>query len=354
MQAVARPPSMPDFVFSHAGSHRVLAWPRYKLKECWTLVLCLLQLRTCEGTVIVHNWRGGNAFRFTSDFRKRRAARVDPDLARAPIIDAHAIGGPIRLLALCLAAFTALLPTRGILFLVRAVMPRRIDTLVVFCDGHLSGFALVLAGQCHGASTLSLQHGLYRNDDAGSIMGIRNFVADRICLWDARTYRTFLDAGVCANRLLQVGEYGFAALSSACERQTDLMLLCPPYDVRQIATFVQLADVLPKHLRVVWSLHPMLRKTFRLSQVAVATTSPRPALAICGDSGALMDALARHIPIVTISDRKLATSHMTLKEASTADGGRLAMLCEQASRSLREDRRLFGFDNGPDLAGGTS
>lgn len=336
---------VPKFTFIHAGSDKPLAWIKYKLKECWTLVLCLLQLRRHEGAVIVHNWHGGSGLKFTREFRDRRAAEVGPRLTEAPIVEAHAIAMPLRLLALGLAALLALLPVAWIVAVTRALLPRRIDPLVVYCDGHLSGFVLVLAASARGTATLTLHHGLYRNDDRGSVMGIRNFVADRICLWDGCTRQTFLDAGVAQERLLQVGEYGFGGLSQDGMRQADLALLCPPYNVRQIEIFKHLNAVLPGGIQTVWSLHPMLRADHpELTQVTVATVDPRPAVAICGDSGALMDALARNIPIITVSDRPLAAAHLTMQEARDARPGTLEKLIQRAGDSLAEDRRLFGFD----------
>lgn len=336
---------IPKFNFLHAGSNKPLAWPKYKLKECWTLILCLLQLPRQESALIVHNWYGGTALKFTRDFRDRRAPKANSQLQEARIIEAHALAQPLRFLALGLAVFLALLPVAGIVTITRMLLPAQLKTLVVYCDGHLSGFALVLAARARGSQTLTLHHGLYRNDDQGSIMGIRNFVADRICLWDVCTRQSFVDAGVAQERLLQVGEYGFDGLSSTEEQQTDLALLCPPYDAHQFEVFKHLNSVLPTGIQAVWSLHPMLRAEYRdLPQVTVAAADPRPSVAICGDSGALMDALARHIPIVTVADRQLSGAHLTLQEAKTVDQATLKAVIDRAGKSLAADREFFGFD----------
>jgi hypothetical protein len=347
-------PQTPKFKFIHAGSNKPLAWPKYKLKECWALVLCFLQLRGQEGAVVVHNWYSNDTLKFTHEFHGRRAAKVAPKLEEATIIEAHAIAKTLRFLAIGLATLLALFPVATIIAITRMLLPPKIKTLVIFCDGHLSGFALVLAARAQGAETLTLHHGLYRSDDKGSIMGILNFVADRICLWDGSTRQAFLDAGVAQDRLLQVGEYGFGKLSSEAAQKANLALLCPPYNLRLLGIFKHLSSVLSEDIQTVWSLHPMLRADHKdLSQVTVATVAPRPSVVICGDSGALMDALARNIPVITIADRPLAVAHLTLNEAKTVDRTTLDGLWGLAQRSLKEDRLMFGFEPDPNATNGT-
>ena len=335
---------MPGFTFLHAGSDKPFAWPRYKLKECWTLALCLLKLSKVDGPVIVHNWWNDGALKFTHEFKERRAAQVDPRLTDAPIIRPHGATTFTRALALAPALLLALLPMRTLLALVRMCMRDSIGPLVVYCDGHLSGFLLVLAARAKGATTLTLHHGLYRPDDKGSVMGIRNFVSDYICLWDGHTKRSFEEVGVDADRLLQVGEYGFGNLKANGETKKKLAMLCPPYDVRQIGLFRHVETLLQGDFQTKWSLHPMLRADHPdLSQAKVAAIDPRPAVAICGDSGVVMDALARGIPIITVSDRPLATTHLTPKAATGVDAATIGTLIRQAHENLANDQRAFGF-----------
>jgi len=80
-----------------------------------------------------------------------------------------------------------------------------------------------------------------------------------------------------------------------------------------------------------------------LSQARVVAIDPRPAVAICGDSGVVMDALARDIPIITVSDRPLATTHLTLKAATSVDAATFGILIRQAHENLVNDQRAFGF-----------
>lgn len=337
----------PDFVFLHHESAKLLAWPKYKAKECWTLVLCIMKLRkVTQGAVIVHNWWGGSSLRFTRGFASERAASIDPRLARAPIIEPHS--GPLlqRLIALFFAVLLAMLPVTLILKVTGWLFPSRIDTLGVYADGHLAGYALICAARAKGSKTLSLHHGLYRNDDVGAMMMISNFVADHICLWNDLTRQSFLQAGISPERLIVVGEYGFGHVPLETEVvRPDLVLLCPPYDERHIETFRKICAELPSSWRKLWSLHPLLRAAHPdLEQVTVATISPRPRVAICGDSGVLMEALARNIPIITVSERVLASAHIPLEDTPSVDGARLTALVDKAEQSLDADRAFFGFD----------
>lgn len=336
---------LPRFRFEHAGSHKPLAWPKYKLKECWTLVLCLMALRGQGGAVIVHNWLGASARRFTEDFHARRAAKVDPDLCAAPVVAPQDAGRFMQMLAVPLALLLMLLPLRAIVAVTRALLRPDIGPLVVYCDAHLSGWALVLAARRRGARTITLHHGLYRSDDIGSRMGVNNFVADHICLWDRATRQVFVAAGVAPERLLQTGEYGFAQGTPQPGAQTGRILLCPPYDAQLIAVFRDLGAQLPAASETFWSLHPMLRAAHGdLNQVELRKLSPAPSVAICGDSGVLMDALACGIPILTIADRPLAAVNLTLAQAAEIDTRRLCDCIAAARASFAADRMRFGFD----------
>jgi hypothetical protein len=338
-------PAEPPFFYNVEGRSAALSWARYKLKECWTLTLCLAKLRGRRGPCIAHNWWMGRQIRFSREFLARRAAQMDPQLAAAGLVEPHDTPTVPRLLALGPALLLALLPVHWIIAFVAALSRKDGAPLVIYCDGHLSGFALALAARRNGSATATLHHGLYRLDDPGSLMGIRNFVSDRICLWDQRTEQAFLAAGIAPERLARVGEYGFGALSADGPAEAGLVILAPPYDARQLPLFRQLENALPGNGRAVWSLHPALRADHpELAVTSVAAATPRPALAICGDSGALMDALARGIPVVSVSDRPLATAHLALGQAAAIDTAALLRLMDRAKASLARDRAVFGFD----------
>lgn len=347
MTEVHRRTGAPDFHFEHAGSGKPFAWQRYKLKECWTLLLCLFKMRGHQRALVVHNWYSDASLRFTEDFCDRLAAKLDGDLTNASTVEPHRVPPILRWLTLLPAVILFMLPIGFILAFVRRLLPQPLRTMVVYCDAHLSGFLLVLAAREHGTQTFTLHHGLYRTDDPGSIMGVQNFVADQICLWDRATLDVFRGMGCAGERLLRVGQYGFSKLSSKDPQDEQLVILCPPYDTGKIAAFKHLESLLPEVMKTRWSLHPMLRPLHpELKQIRLSNTVPRPAFAICGDSGVLMDALARGVPVVTISDRKLASSHMTYEQVNTIDKNDLLSLADQASDHLQDDRRGFGFDDG--------
>lgn len=332
------------FFFTDPNRPGQSAWLRYKLKECWTLVLSLVRLRGQEGPVVLHNWWGGRALGFSHEFLESRAALADPRLAGAGLVEAQAGSGKARLWALVPAAFLMLLPVAWLVGLARLALPRGLGPLVVYCDGHLSGFVLVRAARGRGIATATLHHGLYRADDPGSIMGIRNFTADRIYLWDACTEESFRMAGTDPARLFRTGQYGFGALTPDGAQDPDCVILCPPYDARWLGLFDRLAGLLPG--RTLWSLHPLLREAHAdRDQAPVATASPRPGLAICGDSGAVMDALARGLPTITVAERPLTRAHLTPAEADGIDAPALTALATEARAALAEDRERFGFDD---------
>lgn len=122
--------------------------------------------------------------------------------------------------------------------------------------------------------------------------------------------------------------------------------LCPPYAAADVALFESIANALPSGLNAVFSLHPLLRKQFAaLSPRPISGMSPPPAAAICGDSGAIMDCLARGIPVVTVAERQLATAHIAPAEAAAAGSDTWARLIEMAQRNLDTDRLSFGFSD---------
>lgn len=270
---------------------------------------------------------------------------MDPKLAKAPILLAHDQSVLLRALALTVALALTFLPVAAIVVLARGFLPRHLGPLVVYCDAHLSGFVLVLAARDRGEMSYTLHHGLYRGDDRGSIMGLRNFVSDRICLWDDFTLEAFARTGSSPERLLKVGEYGFGKLSSKGACKDGLVLMAPPYDAAQLALFRQLETVLPDGTQTLWSLHPILRSDHpELPQATIAMTDPKPSVAICGDSGAIMDALSREVPILTVAERPLGRAHLSHLAASTIGPGQLAVLLTIARDGLNDDRMRFGFD----------
>lgn len=339
--------TMPPFLYVHAGTPGLLDRIRYKLKECWLLVLVLIPLALRgRGTTVVHNSVRTNT-RFTDDFIARRAEALDltPDFR----IDAFQ-GGILRHgLGAMLAAMLALVPRPMLLRLVRWVLRRRagdLKTVVLFFDAHLSGFLLALSLRDLGVRVLTLQHGLYLRDDRGSMMGIRNFVSDGVLLWNEVSAEEYRRAEHADERLILSGQYGFSHLGGTeALPPSDRVALCPPYSPKDVPLFQTIAGHLPPRVSAVFSLHPLLRSAFAaLDPQPISEMAPPPRAAICGDSGAIMDCLARRIPVVTVAERTLASAHLTPHEAQSASPDDWQRLIETARSNLEADRVAFGFD----------
>lgn len=307
------------------------------------LVLCLVALRGRSGPQVLHNWSTSSR-RFTDDFAARLAGDVRPSLGGPGIVMPAELTSTIKLLAVVPATVLFLLPLRLIMAITRAMTPSQVDSIVLYCDAHLAGFAISLAMKTKGTETLTLQHGLYRSDDRGSRMDIRNFVSDRILLWDRATCDQFRAAGCESSRLQIVGQYGFADPTPCGPIDHQLVLLCPPYQSENIAHFGHIDDRLPKSFTTKWSLHPMRRQSYpEHEQAVLATVSPKPKLAICGDSGVLMEALARSIPVITVSERVLAKAHLTYDQVSSLGPADIELLFQRAINNLKADQEAFGF-----------
>lgn len=308
------------------------------------LVLCLVVLRGRSGPQILHNWTASSS-RFTADFAQRLAPKVRAGLGSSDILMPAECSTTIKVLSLVPATILFCLPLPLILLVARVFTPGRVDVIAIFCDAHLSGFAVSAAMKVKKAETLTLQHGLYRSDDRGSAMALRNFISDRILLWDQATFDEFRHVGHDSNRLRMVGQYGFVDATPSGASDSGLVLFCPPYDLSKVADFGKIEKLVPKSTAVKWSLHPMLRKECaQYDQAALATVLPKPKLAVCGDSGVIMDSLARSIPVISVSERKLAAAHITYEDISSLDALGFERLAERALEGLSADQAAFGFD----------
>ena len=56
-----------------------------------------------------------------------------------------------------------------------------------------------------------------------------------------------------------------------------------------------------------------------------------------------MEALARNIPVITVSERRLTAAHLTYDEILGLDRSSLGALANVAVQSLPADREAFGF-----------
>ncbi|MEM7237447.1 MAG: hypothetical protein AAF501_06450, partial [Pseudomonadota bacterium] len=293
----------------------------------------------------------------SADLAQADPAQADPaqaDLARIGLTRAGLFRGAAPL-GLCLALGLVLLPL-GVLQrltgLALAGRTRALRQVFVFCDSHLSGYLLCRALEARGVATASLQHALYRADDPGSAMNVHNRAARRILLWDRATEAELAAAGHPPARLHRIGAYGFGHLTADAPADAGLVAFCPPYDARWLALFRTLADQLPAPGRHFFSLHPLLAARHPdIPARPVALAEPRPAVAICGDSGVIMDCLARGIPVLSIAARPLATTHLNPEEAGALQPQALRPLLDAARAALAADRAAFGFTCGRSVSG---
>lgn len=337
---------MTEFFFGHAGKVSALAWIRYKAKECWFLTRSVCHvLEEDNGALILHNSVQSKS-RITEDFAANKAAELGLATARFATIAAPC-RRPASLQAL-FAALLLLLPIRIITILIKAILAQQQvlpSRVVVFCDAHLAGFVLVQALKDLGVTTETLQHGLYRADDIGSRMAFMNLVADRILLWDDFTKKAFLDFGVPVARLKVCGQYGFSDLLGRREtaQAQDTVAICPPYDSAKVPFFLDIAKLVHPAGEIRYSLHPILEKIYPdLQAEPLSNMTPRPAIAVCGDGGVIMDSLACGIPVISVGPRPLAGTHV-FPDTPVSGPEDWAALVESARACFQKDLQSFGF-----------
>lgn len=337
---------MKPFFFKHSGKTTAFAWVKYKAKECWFLARSVCHVaETRAASLILHNSVASKA-RITEDFAATRAVALDLGNARlASIVE------PCRRATATQAVFAMvlfLLPVRGMKALVQAILARGAAlprTVVVFCDAHLAGVVLVEALIGLEVKTATLQHGLYRADDIGSRMAFENFVADKILMWDEITKQEFIDFGWPEARLQICGQYGFSHLieSAKSAQAQNLVAICPPYDKAKAPYFLNLANAMRPEVEIRYSLHPVLLQAYsELPAEPLASMTPRPAVAVCGDGGVIMVSLARGIPVISVGQRCLAGAHLFPDELAPQPEA-WGTLVSTAHAAFEDDLRRFGF-----------
>ena len=331
----------PVFTYVPAGRAGWIGWLRFKLKECWILVRLMFAIWPAQGRpAALHNSLSG--VHFTEAFLEHRAAAAETALSETVLV--KPVTGLASVLALFPALILTLLPVGALSGVIAATLRRR-QAVVIYCDAQLSGFVLALACGRRGTPTATLHHGLYQHDHPVSMVGIANFVSDRAYLWNEVTRRAFRAGGIVDARLCVTGQYGWQDMVRApADIDPQRVHICPPFEEADLPLYLGIATALEPAWRTGFSLHPLLRSRHaRLRPEAIADLIPAPAVAICGDSGAIMDCLARGIPIVTIGSRDLAATHLRPEAAATMNADDWADMIDRAKRNLDEDRKRFGF-----------
>lgn len=335
------------FVFEHAGSTGLLAWLRYKAKESWILARAVFLLReTDTPSIVLHN-SVASKYKISQDFVLRHASFLNYDGAR--LITTMGARGLSMIVVAFIALGLFILPLKAMMVVVQMFLARpsaKFERVAIFFDGHLSGFILSLALNRLGVSTATLQHGLYRCDDAGSRMALANFASDKVFLWDDNTRNEFIRFGVAPERLHVCGQYGFSHLFARRKfGQNDaLVALCPPYNKDKIGFFIDLAATLAPSLEVRYSLHSIMRSAVPHSRCEpLAQMVPRPRVSVCGDSAVILDSLASGIPVISVGPRALAATHFFFEDKVPKESEWEVILCK-AEAKYKNDLRTFGFD----------
>ena len=334
------------FVYAHAGRTDRLAWLRYKAKESWYLArtLCLLG-QTDARVAVIHN-SVSSKLQITREFLSLRAEGLGLHGARLLVIPGTC--GLSGLKSVLTALFFFVLPLETIQRLTHARLAAavtRVETVVIFFDGHLSGYILARALRDLGIKTATLQHGLYRNDDVGSRMALANFSSDTVYLWEALTREEFIKSGVAAARLRVCGQYGFLHLAArkSDPQSAKLVALCPRYDKDQIRDFADFSALLSPARETCFSLHPILGRAFPdLRSKRLVTMSPRPEVSICGDSAVILDSLSCGIPVISVGPRALAHVHLFHTDPRPTES-EWESLVLTAKAAYSDDLKTFGF-----------
>ena len=337
---------MSIFLFEHAGTTGLFTWMKYKAKESFLLSRIVGSLlRATAPHLAVHNSVFAKKH-ITDGFLTERAGEYfGKDIV---LVDPTRQSGSSIFFEISLTFVLFLIPILWMRLVIVAMLRKKsgsVSSVLVFCDAHLSGFVLCLALKELGVATATLQHGLYRSDDKGSVMALHNFVADKIFLWDEKTRKEFIKFGVDPHRIEITGSYGFGILASRRHTpvQENLIFLCPSYDHRSLEDFLKIHESIPSTFVVKYSLHPILRAIFpHLKAEPLNKAAPRPVVAVCGDGAVIMDSLACGIPVVTIGERKMASVHFRLDQFNPSANDWMELI-KRAKLSIEEDRGQFGF-----------
>jgi len=334
----------------HKRTHeRLMPKLKYRLKESWIIAILFSRRWTADRkqlTLLLNVFEKSSMEEIAESFALQRRCRAAVGAQSIAIVSSVRASTARKLLTLPLAILFTLLPYRAVIalaaVLARLKGPR--DSIGVFCDSHLSGFLMVHALRRIGVRNWSLQHGLYRADDLGSEMAFANQCSDQLFIWDEPTEAVFRRMDK-AGAVRRVGQYKYAIdnIDQDRPRAGCLIGLCPPYDETKLAIFTAIERELTLKYDVIYSLHPSLRHLVGQSKVAqVAAWPEKPVAVISGDSGVILDCLARNIPVITISDRKLASTGRSYEQLRNGDEDWPALI-RDATRALEADRLRFGF-----------
>lgn len=338
------------FTYEHAGKISLSKWYIYKSKELWILLYSLLSvILSRHDVIVIHNTEINKKY-FVEDFMDKYGYNIYNKVGSIKVICANPDLSIIKIIIIPIAFMLTFMPVRILVRLVCYLIKskRQIKECLIYCDAHLSGYIMLLAMKELNIHTATLQHGLYRGDDKGSIMALKNFVADIIYMWDDITKNEYLKYGYEECRLIKIGQYGFfeSDINASWEKKDDrcYMLFCPSYSEKDVDLFVDLANNVTNIKSKKFSIHPILRDRYDyLDIVDIKKIKSKPIVAVCGDSGVIMECLGRSIPIITISKRNMSSVNVQKNIINTINGDNLLNLINKAQKAIKEDRLKYGF-----------
>jgi len=323
------------FIYSEAVESRRMRYFRYIAKELYILG-CFISTHQSWINAVLHN--SFHKKQISKTFLRKKIHSNIEDI----VYINHSPAAIIVFIRLLLLYFLHEKAFNS--YIIEMVSKRVGGELVIFCDGHLSGF--ILSNACIGLNKRSytLCHALYRGDDNGSKMMINNCTST-IYISDEYTAKEFQKLGKgsfvsrCSNYMTDVNARDLAA-----PRKT--ILICPPYCLQSTEAWVSVVRKMEKTTgyQFIFSLHPRNKKMFPDEKVvSLVDLDFRPDFAICGDSSVIIDCLSFNIPIVTVGLRPLSKVHIEQNHLSFLYGNELRNLSRRAEESLAHDRLSYSI-----------
>lgn len=334
------------FIYHVSGRFDWLKIVIYRLKECWSFsILIFFPWKRSGDVLVVHNYCSKYQLQsITDNFVQLLELRND----EVSTISVLGVTRMRRIIGFICSPVVFLLPNEVLVELAKLKLRRDFrrgspTEVVLFCDSHLAGWAFGSAVSALNVPLGTLQHGLYRRNDAGSKMAFQNFISDKIYLWDWATYEEFECLGY-KDRLQVVGQYKHPNLASKKYMEVDnsLVIICPPYDKASLVFFIGLSEVLQNWVNVKFSLHPKLARSSGLESCNLSSMDAIPRLAVCGDSGVIVDCLVLGIPVVSVGVRRLCSQHLDIENIKNISKEAFRRIQEDASLNLDIDQKRFG------------
>lgn len=267
---------------------------KYRLKQIIIFVDSLWVIENCEGKVIYHN------------------ATTKTEISKKFSIKKQI---PLHLFDIKKYTKTKFLYVLLILFfgikLFKFIyrINTKLDILVLFYDGNLSGYYIVTLLEDR-VDIHTLQHGIYDLRNGDTRLAIENFISKVIYVWDAHTLNALLEYGINCNRILKSENYLPQALYLGDD--TNETLIAPDYDQSKSLENIHriYSDWLSSENEIVFSFHPNVPA--KISQnFKIWDRKTRPRRAICGFTTLAVELVRNDVPVFFTMETTLGTAVST-------------------------------------------